>query len=217
MRFLNDSPPVIKNIVIINAIILVAQYLFDGPTLEGDFFSKFALHWTGSSEFRPWQVVTHMFMHGGILHFLFNMLALYMLGSILERLWGSQRFLFVYLASGIVAALAQLAAYYFVFTKPENMQLLPLADSTGAVGASGAVMGIAAAFAYLFPNTPMYIIPIPIPIKAKWLILGYFIFDLTSGIINAAGDNVAHFAHVGGAITGFLITYYWNKNKRTFY
>lgn len=217
MRSFNDAPVVIKNLVIINAIILVAQYVFDGSDLIGDFFQSFALHWTGSEHFRPWQVITHMLMHGGVLHFAFNMLALFMLGSLLERLWGPKRFLILYFLSGLVAALAQLAAYYVVIQRPENAELLPLANETGALGASGAVMGVAAAFAYLFPNTPMYIIPIPVPIKAKWLIIGYFIFDLVSGIANQDGDNIAHFAHVGGAITGFILTYYWQKNKRTFY
>jgi rhomboid-like protein len=129
-----------------------------------------------------------------------------MFGRILENLWGSKRFLNFYLVCGLGAAAAHLLVEYL--TGNQSM----------AVGASGAIMGVAVAFAYLFPNTPLYLMFIPIAIKAKWAMIGFIAYDLFSGIANFGGDNVAHFAHLGGAITGFIIVLIWNKtNRRKFY
>jgi rhomboid-like protein len=139
-------------------------------------------------------------------HILINMFLLYMFGRVLENVWGAKRFLFFYLACGIGAAAVHLAMQYF------------MGGDAPAVGASGAVMGVFVAFAYLFPNTEMMIIPIPIPIKAKWLVLAYVAFDLFGGFGNISGDNIAHFAHLGGALTGFIIVFIWNKtNRKTLY
>ena len=145
-----------------------------------------------------------MFMHGSFRHILFNMFALYMFGRILENVWGPKRFLFFYLACGVGAAIAHLTMQYF------------MQDNASAVGASGAIMGVFVGFAYLFPNTELMIIPIPIPIKAKWVCLVYILIDLFGGV--SQSDGVAHFAHLGGALTGFLIVLFWNKtNRKTLY
>ena len=179
-------------------------------------------------KFQPYQLFTHMFAHSPtlIFHIIFNMLMLWMFGKILENVWGPKRFLFFYLACGVGAAALHLAVQYFraeqFLQAIQSGQDFDVEKFRGALspalGASGAIMGIMAAFAYLFPNTPLIIIPFPFPIKAKWLVLGYVALDLFGGIGAIPGDNVAHFAHLGGAITGFIIVFIWNKtNRRTLY
>lgn len=205
-------PPITKNLIIINVFVWVLQLIFDrqGYDLTG----KLALYPINSNEFKPYQIATHMFAHsaysptGGIVffHILFNMFALYMFGRILENVWGPKRFLLFYLICGIGAAAAHLAVQYFT------------GGYSAAIGASGAIMGILVAFGYLFPNTELLILPIPFPIKAKWAILGYVVIDLFLGISSFSGDNVAHFAHLGGALTGFILVLIWNKtNRQKFY
>jgi membrane associated rhomboid family serine protease len=173
-----------------------------------------ALHPVGSPDFSPYQIATHMFAHSSyaypadsivFFHILFNMFGLFMFGRILENVWGPKRFLFFYLACGVGAAATHLIVQYL------------MGGYSAAVGASGAVMGIFVAFAYLFPNTEVMIIPIPFPIKAKWLAIGYICLDLFGGI-GVQDDGIAHFAHLGGALTGFIIVLLWNKtNRRTLY
>jgi membrane associated rhomboid family serine protease len=163
-----------------------------------------------------------MFMHGGLMHLLFNMLGLWMFGTTIERVWGPKRFLIFYFICGVGAALAQLAAYAYDFRGVDayssDVQMYLTSQYTATVGASGAIMGILAAFGYLFPNTTLFIMPIPFPVKAKWAIIGIIAIDIFSGLSRIQGDNIAHFAHVGGAVIGFLIVLYWNKtNKQTFY
>ena|SRR5436853_312917 len=169
-----------------------------------------------------------MFSHSPtlIFHIIFNMFVLWMFGRVLENVWGAKRFLFFYIACGVGAAAVHLAVQYF--RAEQLLQALNAGDLAGvkkyqgalatAVGASGAIMGVMAAFAYLFPNTELYIMFIPVPVKAKWAVLGYVLIDLFLGIGDVSGDNVAHFAHLGGAITGFIIVFIWNKtNRRTLY
>ena len=196
-------PTVIKYLIIINVVVFVAQLLLDqqiGLTY------LFALHNAGPN-FRPYQLVTHMFTHSpqGLFHILFNMINLYMFGKMLEDIWGPKRFLNFYLLCGLGAAALHLLIQY-------------LTNTPGlAIGASGAVMGVMVAFAYLFPNTPLYMIFFPFPIKAKWLILGMVAIDLFGGL-GVYFSGIAHFAHLGGALTGFIIVLIWNKtNKRRFY
>jgi membrane associated rhomboid family serine protease len=168
-----------------------------------------------------------MFSHspGLIFHILFNMLMLWMFGRVLENVWGGKRFLFFYLACGLGAAALHLAVQSFradqlwqAIQANNQVEVSKYSGAlAGALGASGAIMGIMAAFAYLFPNTPLIIIPFPFPIKAKWLVIGYVAIDLFGGL-GFSGDNIAHFAHLGGAITGFIIVFIWNKtNRRTLY
>jgi membrane associated rhomboid family serine protease len=173
---------------------------------------------------------------GGIIffHILFNMLTLWMFGRILENVWGAKRFLIFYLACGVGAALCHLLVQHLRYD-PEVVRQLYQAIATNdqalydeaapkagflasAVGASGAVMGVMVGFAYLFPNTSLYIMFLPIPIKAKYAILGFIAIDLFGGVNPIAGDNIAHWAHLGGALTGFILVLLWNKtNRRTLY
>jgi membrane associated rhomboid family serine protease len=204
----DNFPPITKNLIIINVLVWICQLIFDGQGYG--LTSKLALFPFNSYEFKPYQIATHMFAHsaysiGGnivFFHILFNMFALWMFGKVLENVWGPKRFLFFYLACGVGAAVAHLAVQYFT------------GGYSAAVGASGAVMGILVGFAYLFPNTELFIMFIPFPIKAKWAVIGYVFIDLFFGIGNFSGDNIAHFAHLGGAITGFILVLIWNKTER---
>jgi membrane associated rhomboid family serine protease len=222
-------PPVVKNLLIINVLVFLAQMTFQNSesiNLE----NLFALHDVRSVYFRPHQLVTHLFMHGGFSHIFFNMFALWMFGQTLENRFGSKRFLIFYLISGLGAAILHLAVLYFEMQPMwEYFQTLPVEQQAElvnnplfklnipTVGASGAVFGCLAAFGYLFPNTMIYVY-FMIPLKAKWFVLIYAGLELWLGIRNSAGDNVAHFAHLGGALAGFLLVLYWNKtDRRRFY
>jgi len=193
-------PPVIKNLLIINGLVFLAQYVFEGQGIQLGNWG--ALWGVGTGNFKVWQLITYQFMHGSIGHIFFNMLTLWMFGSTLENFWGSGRFLVFYIVCGIFAGIAQL-----------------IMQSNGiALGASGSIMGLMAAFAYLFPNTEMLFIFFPIPIKAKYMIPGFMALDLFGGISPQTGDNVAHWAHLGGALTGLIIVIIWNKtNRKNFY
>ena len=201
----NNFPPITKNLIIINVLVWIAQIVLDR---SHDLTGWLALYPVNSPLFRPYQIATHMFAHasygpqGSIIfsHILFNMFALWMFGKILEGVWGPKRFLMFYLICGVGAALFHLLVQYFT-------------DSYGvAVGASGAIMGIFVAFGYLFPNTELFLFFIPIPIKAKWAVMGMAAYDLFGGW--SGSDNVAHFAHIGGALTGFILVVIWNKTDR---
>jgi len=220
-RFQRTTPAVL-NLIIINTLVFIAQKIFGG--IDGPATDLFALHHYRSEYFRLYQVITHMFMHASWLHLIFNMYALWMFGTIVERVWGPKRFMIFYFICGLGAALAQLGAYAYAYRVADHTVLSTeqytfIQDvwrQTATVGASGAIMGILAAFGYLFPNTQMMIIPIPVPVKAKWVVLGIIAIDVFSGI--SGGDDVAHFAHVGGALTGFLIVFFQNRmNRKTFY
>lgn len=238
----SSFPPIIKNLVIINVLVFLAQSLFDK---QYNLTEKLML-WPlipeklhrllveanvleESQKFRPYQIATHMFAHAPppmFFHILFNMLALWMFGRVLENVWGPKRFLFFYLVCGVGAAALHLGVQYF--RSEQLLQAMLANDITDfkryqgalapALGASGAIMGVMIAFAFLFPNTELFIMLIPIPIKAKWAILAFVAIDLFSGITQISGDNIAHFAHLGGAVTGFFIVLYWNKtNRKTLY
>ena len=221
-------PIVIKNLLIINGIVWLIQITFGKYFRVEDFF---ALHDIHSPLFKPHQLITHMFMHDptGPMHIIFNMLALWMFGSILENVWGPKRFLTFYLICGLGAAVSHLSVLWFhnaetinwfnnldSYQQAAQLPELSAQINEATLGASGAVFGCLAAFAYLFPNTPIYLYFL-FPIKAKWLILLLTVFELTAGIRATAGDNVAHFAHLGGGLVGFLIVYYWNRTNKNFY
>jgi len=266
----------VKHLIIINAIMFVGT-LAIGEEL---FFNWFAMHFPKSEAFQPWQIITHMFMHGGAMHILFNMFALWMFGSPVEQALGSKRFIFIYISAGLGAVALQVAYYYFDyypllnniselgyssetiksivnlkivdydvngggFFSKEIFQekLLPLlsesnynaglinqssfdslyemnviVNNSTMVGASGCIMGILAAFGMMNPNAELMMIFLPIPIKAKYFIPGIIILDLISGITGQSffsPSNTAYMAHVGGAVTGFLIMWYWKKNQFT--
>ncbi len=192
-----SATPVVLNLIIINAIVFVAQLVFDKTGGEtGWLTNKLALYSYDTGLFKPYQLVTHMFAHGGFFHILFNMYALWIFGSVLEKTWGPKRFLIFYFVCGLAAGLAQMF----------------LVSQGAAIGASGAVMGLLAAFAYTFPNVQFYILPIPFPIKAKYLAAIYAAIDIFGGF--SGGDNVAHFAHLGGLIAGFILVILWNKTDK---
>jgi membrane associated rhomboid family serine protease len=207
-------PVVIKNLIIINGLVWLAQI-----TIGQDLISiedLFALHHFSSQFYHPWQFITESFFH-----ILFNMFALWMFGSTLENLWGPGRFLIFYLVCGLGAGITQALAltydisqYTALFNAGKiSAEELYLMANIPTLGASGAVMGIFAAFAYTFPNSQMIILPIPFPIKAKWALLGLAVLDLMGGV-SSQSTGIAHFAHLGGAAVGILIVMIWNRNNR---
>lgn len=237
--------PTVKQLIIINIL------FFIGTQIVGEAAYKIlALHFPDNVDFQFWQPVSHMFMHGGFMHILFNMFALYSFGSALEHFWGSHKFLFFYVSCGLGAALLHTGINYYYFNEgvnaitatgmPKEEMLKILAEGKintqwqgimtvsqfqnfiGAyagtvVGASGAIYGIIVAFAFMFPNAELALIFLPVPIKAKYFVPGLVLVDLYLGVsgqsIFGGGGGIAHFAHVGGALFGFLIMWYWKKNQ----
>jgi membrane associated rhomboid family serine protease len=241
---LMNISPVVKNLLIINAAVLLLGGIlsqFSGIDLA----RIIGLYYFGSDSFRPFQIVTHMFMHAGFLHLLFNMYALWIFGQVLERVWGPKRFLIYYLVTGFGAAILHSLVNYFQAQSimstlsPEQINeviskgYLALSDGMNytnsamgklnllvnipTVGASGAVFGILLAFGMLFPNTELYMMFIPIPIKAKYFVMGYGALELFNGVANVPGDNIAHFAHLGGMLFGFILIKIWGKSSNNFY
>ena len=220
-------PTGIKNLLIINGLVFLAQITI-GKQINIE--NTFALHTWQSPLFKPWQFFTHMFMHGDFSHILSNMFALWMFGSILENVWGPKRFLIFYIVCGLGAALCHMGVLYYQTEQAINIfnaatyenQLMLREDiiirlREATLGASGAVFGCLAAFGYLFPNTFIYIY-FMIPLKAKWFVMIYAGFELFQAVQNSAGDNVAHVAHLGGALVGIILVYFWNKtNKKKLY
>jgi len=234
----SNFPPVVKNLIIINVLVFVGQLTIDHlterlmlyPIMPAGFHNWLAEQnaLDEYQKFHPYQIFTHLFSHSPTMfaHILFNMFALWMFGRVLENVWGPKRFLLFYLASGVGAAALHLAMQYFrceqVWQSIATGNPVPPEKIFGAIapalGASGAIMGLFAAFAYLFPNTELIFLFIPFPIKAKWMVLIMVGLDLFGGFSKTSGDNVAHFAHLGGAITGFIIVFIWNKtNRKTLY
>lgn len=196
-RQFQQLPLVVKNILIINVILF-----FGNMVMGGKLDLYLDLYPIGYEEFKPYQFVTYMFMHADIPHIFFNMIAVYMFGSILESLWGPKRFLNFYLLCGLGAAALQLAIFYYT------------GDGARLVGASGAVFGLLVAFAMMFPNTELQLYFL-IPIKAKYLVTGYALYELYNGFFPR--DNVAHFAHLGGLVVGIIIMLIWKRNKTFFF
>ncbi|MEC8538047.1 MAG: rhomboid family intramembrane serine protease [Bacteroidota bacterium] len=218
-------PPVVKNLLIINVLLFIATGVLSAPPFNIDLTNILGLHYWESDLFKPWQIVTYMFMHGNIPHILFNMFAVWMFGSHIENRWGSKRFLNYYLLTGLGAAFLHYLIFHF-YTLPGipsqvYSNTYPLTayeyflQNSVVVGASGSLFGILLAFGVLFPNTLLYLY-FAIPIKAKYFVIGYGLIELFSGISNNPGDNVAHFAHLGGMLFGLLIFGYW-KLKNEFY
>lgn len=267
-RGFNVLPPVVKNLLIINGLVFLAQLTVE-QVFKMDLADYLGMHFWGSSKFNPAQLVTYMFLHGDFSHILFNMFPLWMFGSTLENVWGGKRFLTYYMITGVGAALIQMLVQWIgiagiesdisqvimsptpqAFTEfltnhfpgfesqltqfinawsmnPKDPaaisqasmymnDLLNLKMNIPTVGASGAVFGILLAFGMLFPNALLYMMFIPVPIKAKWFVIGYGALELFLGIRGSAGDNVAHFAHLGGMIFGFFLILYWNKKLKRF-
>lgn len=234
----------VKQLLIINVLFFV------GTLAVGDrAYDLLALYFPENNQFQLWQPLTHMFMHGGLMHILFNMFALYSFGSALEHFWGGKKFLFFYISCGLGAALIHTGINYYYFNdavgtlvqsgfqKVEIMKILNegkvntqwqelltasqyqnfISSFAGTVvGASGAIYGVIVAFAFMFPNAELALMFIPVPIKAKYFVPGLVAVDLYLGVSGQSlfgGPGIAHFAHVGGALFGFLISWYWKKNQ----
>ncbi|MCF8298138.1 MAG: rhomboid family intramembrane serine protease [Saprospiraceae bacterium] len=233
-------PPLIKNLLIINGIFFLATLALERYGI--DLSDYLGLHYIGSDDFQPYQFITYMFMHSTLSfwHILGNMFALWMFGSAIENVWGPKRFLIFYMVTGIGAAVIQMIIMYIrvsmieaqltpeavnmvysqgleVLSRDMNYTNVLLAKlnimiNSTTVGASGAVFGILLAFGMMFPNSLIYVY-FAIPVKAKWFVMIYGAFELYAGIAANPGDNVAHFAHLGGMIFGFLLIKYWNKKS----
>ena len=235
----------VKHLLIINVIMFGATILINPEMM----YSNYGLFFPENNTFRIWQLFTHMFMHGGLSHILFNMFALYMFGTAVEQVYGTNKFLLLYFSSGLGAALIALLFSYYNFysildvlvssdiNKSEILDTLNQgkyntgwlsiinevdlntfisAFNTSMVGASGAIFGILVAFGYLFPETKLMLLFVPFPVKAKYFIPGIILLDLfsaTTGVSIFSPSNTAYIAHLGGALTGFLVIYYWKKNQ----
>ena len=209
------TTPIVKNLIIINVLVFIAQAIFD-KGIESVLTSKIALHHYSSDFFEPYQLVTSMFAHGGLAHIAFNMFTLFTFGVLLEKVWGSKRFLIFYLVCGLVSNITEMFFLrdIVVFDPNYGENVLMIGSS---LGASGAIMGLFAAFAYLFPNTELMMLFIPVPIKAKYMVVVMVAIDLF-GQFGPVKTGIAHYAHLSGMLAGFLLVLFWNRgNKKTFY
>lgn len=218
--FFNSMPPVIKNLVIINGLMLLITF-FTGNFM----YEKFSLFYFGSELFRPYQFVTHMFMHGNFIHLFFNMYSLIIFGVVLEQVWGSKKFFIYYMVTGLgAAALHSLVLYIDVASQMNALEAgsavakanIEAIMFTPTVGASGAVYGVLLAYGMLFPNNVLQLIFPPVALKAKWFVLIFGAIELVLGVSNTGG-NIAHFAHLGGMLFGYFLILYWKRNNRMYY
>jgi membrane associated rhomboid family serine protease len=197
-NFLSNIPPVTRNLLIINVLVWLVCFV-SGARGSYLIVNILGLHAVQMQGFYLFQLVTFMFTHVQFMHLFFNMFALFMFGPWIERTWGPKRFLTYYLITGIGSGVVQLAVQFF------------LGGMAVTIGASGAVFGLLLAFGMLFPNAPIYVMFVPIPIKAKYMVIGYGVLELFLGVGQVAGDNVAHFAHLGGMLFGIVLILYWRK------
>lgn len=235
-------PEVVKNLLIINGLLFLATISLENYGIN--LTKILALHQFQSNSFMPHQIITHFFMHADFTHLLFNMFAVWMFGTVLENVWGGKRFLIYYMITGIGAAIVHLSVSQYEIlslqsqVNPSDLNMLlengkiilennqnysnhilgklNLLINTPTVGASGAAFGILLAFGILFPNTLLYIY-FAIPIKAKYFVIIYGLLELYLGLSNNPADNVAHFAHLGGMLFGFILLKHWQKNNTQFY
>lgn len=216
---MNQMPPVTKNLLIINVLFFLGTLAAESNGV--DLSDWLGLHFALASHFHAYQLFTYMFMHGGWQHLFFNMFALWMFGRIIEQSLGARRFLFYYLTCGLGAGLMQelvqgIEFFYYGYAGFENVSLgagsvMPMAEYLNrwcTVGASGCVYGILLAFGMMYPNERMFIFPLPVPIRAKFFVMGYAVIELLSALGNR-GDGVAHMAHLGGMLFGLLLLLYW--------
>jgi membrane associated rhomboid family serine protease len=236
-------PPVVKNIIMINIVMLLLYYVVNS-VFDIDLNSKLGLYFPVSNSFKPYQILSHMFMHGGIWHLFFNMYALYIFGQVLESVWGPKRFFIYYMVCGLGAALVHETVIAFEYRSimnhisPDQLQIvlndgaayfkegkvftdnvmkdLQLLLNTPTVGASGAIFGVLLAFGVLFPNTQLMLIFPPIPIRAKYFVLFYGGLELWLAFTQP-GSNIAHAAHLGGMLFGYILIKYWQKTAKTLY
>jgi len=237
-------PPVVKNLLIINVIFFAAKYVLTIVDLD----YLFGAFYFDSQFFRVWQLITYMFMHGSIMHIFFNMFALFTFGGVIESRWGAKRFINFYLITGLGAVALQMGVQaYEVYQitgsvaghavtgiindngyingninvqgiTTEQAQTLLGIYGAPMVGASGAIFGLLVAFGMLYPNAELFIMFIPVPVKAKYIIPVYIFFELSLGVARVPGDSVAHYAHLGGALLGFILVKLWkDKDNNRFY
>lgn len=221
---MNNIPTITKNLLIVNVVVFLATYLF--RTMGVDLNNVLGLHFFLAPDFHIYQLFTYMFAHGGFSHIFFNMFALWMFGCIVERTWGAKKFLTYYIVCGVGAGLfqelAQFAQFYFIasehiphFTLAQTMKVAnayaAFLNPWTTVGASGAVYGILLAFGMLYPEERIFIFPLPVPIKAKWFVMGYAAIELFMAY-SSTGDGVAHLAHLGGMVFGFFLIRYWRRH-----
>lgn len=215
--FLSNIPQAVKGLLIINAAVFISYYII-GYFLNIDIRMVLGMYFFKSDLFEPYQIATHMFMHADFWHLFFNMYALWMFGQVIEKVWGPKKFLIYYFITGFGAAILHSLVIYYQYYQIVSSTILLRQEyialmSTPTMGASGAVFGILLAFGMLFPNVELQIIFIPIPIKAKYFVMFYAVIELIYGVVNIPGDNIAHFAHLGGMIFGYIMIKLWGKGK----
>jgi membrane associated rhomboid family serine protease len=232
--FLTSMPPVTRHLLIINVLMYLATFVLQQRGIM-DLNSWLGLHFWKACDFNPYQFFTYMFMHGGVWHLFVNMFSLWMFGALLERVLGSNRFLLYYIVCGLGAGLAQELMWQFTWqdilvshvTGPAATSAQEIIEAINSghaaftmddfynglitIGASGAVFGILLAFAMIFPDLPIYIMFVPVPIKAKWAVLGYGVLELFFGVTGTM-SGIAHYAHIGGMIAGIFLILYWKHN-----
>lgn len=224
----NESSPwgnsVVMNLIILNVIVFLAQTLLPQGVGGERMVDLFGLHFWKSQDFRIWQPVTYMFLHGGFDHLFFNMFALWMFGRVVEYDMKPRRFLVYYLVTGIGAGLCNLAVNWVEYSRFVSLgyaqfapqQLQAWADNVVTIGASGAIFGILLAFGMMHPNDRIMLLIPPIPMKAKWFVIGYGILELFLGVTQT-GSDIAHFAHVGGMLFGFVLLVLWKRSGKIYY
>lgn len=210
---------VVNNLIAINVVVFLAQMII--PGMDAKIVEYFGLHFWESKYFMPHQVITYMFVHDGFSHLFFNMFALWMFGRILEYDLGGKRFLTYYMITGIGAGLLNLGVNWIEFSNLHatygyaDPNLIMHINRTVTVGASGAVFGVLLAFGMIHPNDRIMLLIPPIPLKAKYFVIIYGVLELAMGF--TANDNIAHFAHIGGMLFGFILLYYWKKTNKISY
>ena len=216
------TTPVTTNLIIINCILLLASIVFESKGI--DLNEWLGLHYYDAPKYNPLQMLTYMFMHGGFDHLFFNMFSLYMFGRLLEMVWGSGRFITYYLVTGVGAAIVQQVAWRYglisdILTQYSVSYGELCAEGTGllnslvTIGASGSVFGILLAFGMIFPNAELFLLIPPMPVKAKWLVIGYGVIEFFSGVVGS-GDGIAHFAHLGGMLFDFILIMFWRNYRK---
>ena len=225
-----NIPIVTRNLLIINVLVYLLASVVE---LGGKSLTDWgALHFFMASDFHVYQFITSPFLHGGFTHLFFMMFARWMLGCVIENVWGPKKFIFYYIFCGIGAGLCQEMVQYISFAADGLTSLDPaqvlnvngqrlmtvdqIMNLSSTIGASGAVYGILLAFGMTFPNERIFIFPLPIPIKAKWFVAIYAIIEFVSAM-SSVGDGVAHMAHIGGMLFGFLLILYWRKRPNSYF
>lgn len=214
---MKNLPVITKGLLMANVIVWLLDAVLQRYGIQ--LYTLLGLHYYTAANFNWWQPLTYMFMHGGFSHLFFNMFAVLMFGPVLEQEWGAKRYLIYYIICGLGAAFIQEAVWAMriqslLATYSAESVMANYANMVVTVGASGAVFGILLAFGWLFPNVPMFLLFIPIPIKARWMVIGYAVVELFAGFSSLPGDNIAHFAHLGGMLFGLILLLWWKYKDR---